>query len=96
MAAANADYKLKVTVASFFVRKVKINNGIQLNHIEMLDKKLQPAVYPLRRVEMKTCNIGTGSLSWSEENLFQGVMPKKIVVGLVKATAFEGAYAKPL
>ena len=94
MAAANADYKLKVTAASFFVRKVKINNGIQLNHIEMLDKKLQPAVYPLRRVEMKTCNIGTGSLSWSEENLFQGVMPKKIVVGLVKATAFEGAYAE--
>ena len=63
MAAAGATYKLKVTAASFFVRKVKINDGNQLNHIEMLDKRLQPAVYPLRRVEIKTCNISTGSLS---------------------------------
>lgn len=92
MAAAGSTFKLKIENASFFVRKVKINSGIQLKHIEMLDKQLKPAIYPLRRVDMKTFNIATGSLSWNEENLFQGVLPKRVVIGIVNSQAFEGAY----
>lgn len=92
MGAADSTFKLKIVNASFFVRKVKINSGIQLKHIEKLDKELVPAIYPIRRVDMKTFNISTGSLSWNEENLFQGVLPKRIVIGIVKSQAFEGAY----
>ena len=92
MAAQNSNFKLKIENASFFVRKLKINNGIQLEHIEKLDKYLQPAIYPLRRVEMKTVNISTGSLSWNEENLFQDILPKRIVLAMVNSKAFEGAY----
>lgn len=71
MAPQNSAFKLKILNASFFVRKVKINSGVQLKHIEKLDKELKPAIYPLRRVDMKAFNISTGSLSWNEENLFQ-------------------------
>ena len=92
MAAENATFKVKVINASLFVRKVAVNNGIQLQHIEMLDKKLVPAIYPIRRVDMKTINIATGSLSMNDENLFNGILPKRIVLGFVKSTAFEGAY----
>jgi len=92
MAAENSNFKLKIKSASFFVRKVKINSGIQLKHIEKLDKLMQPAIYPLRRVDMKTFNIATGSLSWNEENLFHGILPKRVVVGIVNSRAFEGAY----
>lgn len=92
MAANDAAFKLKILNASFFVRKVKINSGIQLNHIERLDKKLESAVYPIRRVDMKSINISTGSLSWNEENLFHGVLPKRIIIGLVSSQAYEGAY----
>ena len=94
MAAENSTVKLKISQASFFVRKVKVNNGIQLEHIKMLDEKLHPANYPIRRVDMKTFNIGTGSRSMNEESLFSGVLPKRIVIGFVKSAAFEGAYHK--
>ncbi len=94
MAADGSTYKLKLSTASLFVRKVAVNNGIQLQHIEMLDKKLQPAIYPIRRVDMKTINIATGSLSMNDENLFNGILPKRIVIGFVASAAFEGAYDK--
>lgn len=94
MGPANSTFKLKMVNASFFVRRVKINPGLQLKHIEMLDKQLKPAIYPIRRVAMKTFNIAQGSLSSNEENLFSGVLPKRIVVGLVSSANFEGAYDK--
>ena len=60
----------------------------------MLDQKMQPAVYPIRKVEMKTYNISAGSLSMNEESLFAGVLPKKIVIAFVTSAAFEGRYDK--
>lgn len=92
MASEDASYKLKIVNASFFARKVKINNGIQLKHIEKLDKQLKPARYPIRRVCMKSVNIPTGSLSWNEENLFSGVLPKRLVLGMVDSAGFDGSY----
>ena len=92
MAAANSTYKLKICNASMFIRKVKVNSGIQLKHIEKLDKQQKSALYPIRRVVMKTFNISTGSLSCNEENLFTGILPKRIVIGIVDARSFEGGY----
>ncbi|XP_067941917.1 uncharacterized protein F54H12.2-like [Watersipora subatra] len=94
MGANNSTHKLKITAASFFVRKVKVNNGIQLQHIELMDKKMQPAIYPIRKVDMKTYNVSTGSLSMNEESLFSGILPKRIVIGFVTSKAFEGGYDK--
>jgi hypothetical protein len=93
MAANDATFRLKIVGASFFVRKVKINDGIQLKHIEKLDKELLPALYPTRRVSMKTYSIATGSLS-SNETIYSGILPKRIVFGIVNSAAMEGAYDK--
>lgn len=94
MGAEAKTYKLDITRASFFARKVKVNAGIQLKHIEMLEKSLKPAVYPIRRVTMKTFNVPSGSRSISEENLFSGILPKRIVLAMVSSDAFEGSYTK--
>lgn len=93
MAANGSTFKLKVVNASFFVRKIKVNNGIQLKHIEKLEKDLQPALYPIRRISMKSFNIPAGLLS-TNESLFSGILPKRIVIGMVDADAFEGKYNK--
>jgi hypothetical protein len=93
MANSNSAYKVHISSASFYVRKVKINNGIQLKHMERLEKQLQPALYPVRRVSMKSFNIAAGLMS-CDENIFNGVLPKRIVIGLVDSDAFEGAYNK--
>ena len=92
MAADGSDFKLKITHAAFFVRKVTINKGIVLQHIQKMEKQLLPALYPIRKVEMKTYHIATGSLAWNEEGLFSGILPRRIVIGLVDGAAFDGAY----
>ena len=63
-----------------------------LKHIEKLEKQLQPAIYPIRRVNMRTFSVATGSLSYNDENLFTGILPKRVVFGIVSSKAFEGAY----
>jgi hypothetical protein len=93
MSAEDATFKLKITNASFFARKIRLNAGIQLSHIQKLDKELQPALYPVRKVTMKSFNIPVGSLSYNE-NIFSGILPKRIVVALVESSSFEGAYNK--
>jgi len=71
---------------------VKINSGIQLKHISKLDKLLQPVIYPVRKVDMKSFNITTGSLSWNEKNLFHGILPKRIVITMVNSRAYKVTY----
>lgn len=93
MAADNSTYKIKPVNASLFIRKLKLNHGIQLEHIEKMEKNLLPAIYPIRRVAMKTFSVATGSLS-SNETLFTGILPKRIVIGLVQSNACEGTYNK--
>ncbi|XP_067937309.1 uncharacterized protein F54H12.2-like [Watersipora subatra] len=92
MSGGASGFKLKIINASFFERKVKINDGIQMKHIKMLEKKLKPALYPIRRVTMKSFNIPSGSLSCNEANLFNGILPKRIVIGMVDARSFEGYF----
>lgn len=94
MAADNSNYKVKIMTASFYVRKVKVNSAVQLKHIEKMDKQLTPAIYPIRRVEVKSFGIGMGSLSASEEGIFSGQLPKRVVIGFVESAAYDGRYAK--
>ena len=93
MAKDDSDFKLKITHTSFYVRKVKVNDGIQLKHIEKMEKSLKSALYPIRRVTMKSFNVAMGSLSCNEENLFNGILPKRLVIGMVDSESFEGKYS---
>ncbi|XP_046856166.1 uncharacterized protein F54H12.2-like [Xenia sp. Carnegie-2017] len=51
-----------------------------------------PAVYPVRRVDCKSFIIPSGNPSLQKDNLFNGFVPKSLVVGLVASAAFNGAY----
>ena len=94
MGADVSTFKLKMVSATLFVRKVKVNSSIQLKQIEKIDKQNSPAIYPIRRVEVKSFGIGVGSLSTTKEGLFSGQLPKKIVIGFVESAAYDGRYSK--
>ena len=94
MAARESTFKLNLVNTSFFVRKVKVNSSIQLKHIERLDKQLTPALYPIRRVEVKSFGIAVGSLSTNEDGIFSGQLPKRIVIGFVESAAYDGRFDK--
>ncbi|GFO24383.1 hypothetical protein PoB_005088800 [Plakobranchus ocellatus] len=87
-----AGYKVKLTQASLYVRRCKINPAIVLAH----EKALQSgtAKYHLKRVEVKAFSVGQGQLSFVEDNLFTAHIPKRVILGMVDSASFNGAYNK--
>ena len=85
-------HRVSLKEVSLFVRKVKPNPAIQLAHVKALEHAT--AKYPIRRVELKTFTIPTGSLSAVKENLYLGQLPNRIIVGIVGNDAFNGVTPK--
>ena len=53
-----------------------------------------PAVYPVHRVECKSSIIPAGNPSLRKDNVFNGLVPKSFVFGLVDSEGYNGAYKK--
>ena len=93
MASENdADYRVKLTEAYLKIRKVKVSPSISVGH-ELALKKGQ-AIYPVRRVECKTFIIAAGNPSSRKNNLYNGLVPKTFVFGMIDSAAFNGSYKK--
>ena len=88
----DGDFKVLLKEMSLFCRKVQPSDAVRLAHIKAL--QLGMASYPLRRVEVKTFAFPQGNLSWVKENVFLGQLPKRMVVGFVDNTAFNGQFNK--
>jgi hypothetical protein len=56
--------------------------------------KKGPAIYPIRRVECKSFIVPAGNPSLRKDNLFNGLVPKTFVFGMVESDAFNGAIKK--
>ena len=89
-----AAHKVKLTKAYLKVRKVKVSPSVSIAHELALKKG--PAIYPVRRVECKTFIILTGNSSLRKDNLYNGLVPKTFVFGMVDSAAFNGDYRKIL
>nr|XP_022316764.1 uncharacterized protein F54H12.2-like [Crassostrea virginica] len=92
MTAANSSGKVQILSMLMWVRKVRLTPTL----LNAINQRLntETAKYPLRRVEVKTFTIGAGTQSKIEDHLFQGQVPKRIVVGLVANDAFNGIPTK--
>ncbi|XP_055997921.1 uncharacterized protein F54H12.2-like [Ostrea edulis] len=79
MTDAGSSGKVVIQSMILWVRKVKPVPSI----INLINQQLstQTAKYPLRRVEVKTFTIPSGTQSKITDHLFQGQMPKLIVLG---------------
>lgn len=92
MAHAGSTGKISILSMLLWVRKVKPTATV-LNAInERLNS--ETAKFPLRRVEVKTFTIPQGTQSKITDHLFQGQMPKRIVLGFVENAAFNGDLTK--
>ena len=92
MTAAGSSGKVVLQSMVLWVRKVKPVPSL----INLINQQLstQTAKYPLRRVEVKTFTIPNGTQSKITDHLFQGQMPKLIVLGFVENGAFNGDQGK--
>jgi len=88
----NAGYKVKIIDCKFFVRKVKLLSSVFEAHARAMETG--NAKYPIRRAVCKTFTIPQGNLDFSQEQLFSGTIPSRLVLAIVDNDAFNGNYEK--
>ena len=84
------DYRVTLIDVYLKLRKVKISPTISMAHEVALKK--EPAIHPICRVECKSVVIPARNPSLRKDNVFNGLIPKSFVCGLVASAAFNGAY----
>ena len=88
----NPNFKVKVMDAVLKVGKVHISPNAYIGITSALKKNT--AMYPVRRVIIKSYSISAGSMSRSVDHVFRDVIPQRVVVGIVDNDAFNGAFRK--
>ena len=87
-----ADLKVQIVDASFRLCVQRLDGGLMMAHEKMI--KMEPAIYPYLESDIKTTSIASGQYSFSVDNVFQGLVPCKLIVGLVSSAAYMGDYRK--
>lgn len=85
--------KFKLHEAQLVVPHKTINPNILLEHHETLIKG-SLAKYGFKRNEIKTYTIASGQRTINLDNVFTGVLPTNIVIGLVDNSAYTGHVEK--
>ena len=82
--------KIVMETVCFNVRNVELLPSVSNDLNQVI---LQNAMkIPIRRVEVKSFTISSGLRSITEDHLFQGQLPKRLFIGMVENTAFNGTY----
>jgi hypothetical protein len=92
MAADAVTAKLHIVSAALYIRKVKLSPSVFLAHAKALEQS--NAKYPIRRVVCKSFTVPIGVSDFSNEKLFSGQLPMRLVIGFVDNGAFNGAKNK--
>ncbi|KAK6175844.1 hypothetical protein SNE40_014224 [Patella caerulea] len=86
--AATDTFKVVIEKASLCIRRLKLNPAVTVAHASALMKR--NAIYPIRRVDVKSFTIPTGNRSLDKDNLFLGQTPRSVLVALVSNDSFSG------
>jgi hypothetical protein len=87
--ASQTHYKVEILEAKLLVPKHTILPSIMLSHVKLLEGG-KPICYPMRRVEMKSYTLPAGTIQNTNENLFNGFLPDRIILGLLESTELHG------
>ena len=85
-------YKLEIKEMKLYIRKIKVMDSVHLGIESVLSRK--PAKYPLRRVAMRSAFIAAGRQSVPTTPIFNGQLPRRLVIGFVEEDAFHGDIKK--
>ena len=82
--------KCKVIIDDIFfdVCKVQVSPEVTLAHNAALE--FSDALYPIQRTDIKTYNVPSNLFATNIENIWQGEVPSKLVVGMVSSEAYSG------
>ena len=80
--------KLVVEDISFHVCKVKVSPEVMMGHNAGLE--ISDSVYPFQRTDIRTFNVSDNLYATNLEDIWQGEVPTRLVVGMVKSQAYNG------
>jgi hypothetical protein len=93
LAAADHNYKFKITEAVLKIRKIKVSSATQLAHNRVLTN-LKSAKYHINHSDIKHLAVVAGTTVCNWDNVFLGSIPTRIIIGFIKAAAMEGSYSE--
>ena len=82
--------KLVIEEICLKVCKVSVSPSVRLAHSSAL--KLSPARYPFNKVEIRPLSIDKGNSVANFNNIFQGNIPTKMIVGMVSQNNYIGNF----
>jgi len=86
-------FKLKIEDAILYVRKHAVHPQILRLHQSHFGNGKR-AIYPVKRTEIKSICLQTGSLGSTGDVLFNGILPDILTIGFVSTKALTGALDK--
>ena len=84
--------KVQIVDVRFKLCVQRLNGGALVAHEKLLQE--QPAMYPYLRSEIKATSIAMGQYGLSVDDLFQGLVPSKLIVGWVSSAAYMETMGK--
>ena len=81
-------YKIEIVDAKLNMCLVKLFPDVLLGHAAAI--KNAPAVYNYERSHMQSYQISKNSYQFIQDNLFQGVTPMSVIIGITTSKAFSG------
>ena len=82
--------KLLIDEIYLNVCKVNVSPEVMMGHDAALE--IADSIYPFSRTDIRTFNIAEGNFAMNIEDIWQGEVPSRLVVGLVKSQAYNGDY----
>jgi len=84
------EYKLEIRDITLVLKHITPSNLILLAHQKVLEEEISMAKYFYTKEELRKLSIGAGTMSYYMEDLYNGKIPSKIVIGFVAGTAMNG------
>ncbi|GBM33679.1 hypothetical protein AVEN_203713-1 [Araneus ventricosus] len=88
--AKTSAFRLQIENISLFIRKCDVSSSIVIAHGKALEQAL--VQMPFTRIETKTFTLSSGLKSVIIPNAMNGILPSRMVLGLVSNSAFNGDF----
>ena len=69
---------------------MEVRNDLKGNVLEYRTIKSMSVVYPLRKSEIKVFTMTGGPREWDQDEVFQGIIPQRVVVVMLHGNAYIG------
>ena len=89
---ADPSYKIKVEEMIWYVKRLQLTPSVHMAIESTIIKN--PAKYPIRRVALTKIQIGPGRHNTPTSSVFDGQIPRRIILGFVETDSYFGSYRK--